>query len=64
MTISIKRVGLNTILPSPADKAAQIQMPVSMATISMRKHRLHPDNLNEIRKWDSECHRIWQRYYK
>lgn len=63
MALSIKRNGQCAFkMPKASEKIARVE--TAVVEIRFIRRRLAADALSNIRQWDADAHKIWQRYNK
>lgn len=63
--ISLKRISGRVIQTLPAAARASARVPsFPMVAVTAKRRRLTQEDLGQIRLWDAETHRMWQRYYQ
>ena len=63
MSLSIKRNGQRAFkMPKAEQKIARIE--TAQVKVMFMRRRLAADALSNIRQWEAEAHKIWQRYNK
>ena len=63
--IQLKRANGRVIQTLPAAAQASARVPsFPMVAVTIKRRRLTQEDLGQIRLWDAETHKMWQRYYQ